>query len=68
MHVQVTEMWVTSSTLVLKVEVWGSSGEWRQKRYASLDLREVPEEVLVSLTQWHMDQAPEEDHHQTALF
>lgn len=68
MKVQVTEVWVTSSTLVMKVEVWGSSGEWRQKRYASLPLQDIPEEVLVSLTQWHMDQVPEEDHHQTALF
>lgn len=68
MKVVVQEMWVTSGTLVFKVEVWGSHGEWRQKRYASLPLADVPEEVLTDIIGHYLDAQPEEDHEQSALF
>lgn len=68
MKVNVTEIWVTSGTLVMKVEVWGSHGEWRQKRYASLPLADIPDEVITDLIGYYLDAQPEEDHQQTALF
>jgi len=68
MKVVVTEVWVTSGSLVMKCEVWGSQGEWRQKRYASLPLADIPEEVITDLVGHYLDAQPEEDHAQSALF
>ena len=68
MKTEFLEMWVTSQTLMIKVQIWGSDGAWRVKRYLSVPIADIPEEVLVSLTDWLIDQVPEEDHHQTALF
>lgn len=68
MHVQATEVWVSAGNLVMKVEVWGSHGEWRVKRYCHLALSEIPDEVLDELQGHRDDMVPEEDHHQTALF
>lgn len=66
--VNLLECWVTSGTLVFKVEVWGSDGSWRKKRYASMLLSDIPEEVLTDIIGAYLDAQPEEDHHQTALF
>lgn len=68
MKVVLRELWVTPGSLVAKVEVWAADGSWRQKRYASMPLDEIPEEVITSLVEFMMDAQPEEDHQQTALF
>jgi hypothetical protein len=68
MKVTVTEVWVTSGSLVMKCEVWGSDGSWRQKRYASVALESIPEEVITDIIGHYLDAQPEEDHAQTALF
>lgn len=68
MKVVITEVWVTSGSLVAKCEVWGADGSWRQKRYASIPLETIPEEVLTDIIGHYLDAQPEEDHHQTALF
>jgi len=68
MKVVVSEVWCTGGHLVMKCEVWGSKGEWRQKRYASIPLDQIPEEVITDLVGHYLDAQPEEDHAQTALF
>ena len=62
------EMWVTPQTLVIKIQIWGENNAWRQKRYVSTPLADIPEEVLLDLYQWYLDAQPEEDPRQTALF
>ena len=68
MKVEFVEAWVTSQTLVFKLNLWGENNAWRQKRYVSVPLEDIPEEVLVDIWQWYLDAQPEEDHYQTALF
>jgi hypothetical protein len=65
---QLIELWVTPSALVAKIEAWGEEGQWRQKRYVSMLLKDIPEEVLTDLIGYYMDSQPEEDHQQTSLF
>ena len=68
MRVRLIEIWVTQGTLVAKVEVWGEHASWRQKRYASMPLNDIPEEVITDLVGHYLDAQPEEDHNQNALF
>lgn len=68
MRVEVDQVWATPSTLHLRVIVHDDNGRWRHKYYTSVPLEEIPEEALVMVIQRFMDQVPEEDHHQTALF
>lgn len=65
---QLVEIWVTSGSLVAKVEAWGEDGRWRQKRYVSMRLEDIPEEVITDIVGHYLDAQPEEDHQQTALF
>lgn len=66
--VDVDEVWATPSTLHVRVHVRADDGTWRHKYYCSVPLSEVPEEALVMMIQRYMDEVPEEDHQQTALF
>lgn len=61
MKVVVDEMWVTPGSLVFRVVIWASDGAWRQKRYASLPLAEVPEEVVLALSAHYLDDGADED-------
>lgn len=66
--IEVAELWVTSQTLVIKLLIWGEGNSWRQKRYVSVPLEDIPEEVITDLIGTYLDAKPEEDHQQTALF
>lgn len=68
MKVSIDQIWVTSQTLVCRVVIWGQNDEWRQKRYCSVPLADIPEEEVLRLYGWYLDTQPEEDPHQTALF
>lgn len=68
MLVTVDQVWATPSTLHLRVIVHADDGRWRHKYYPSIALEEIPEEALVMIIQRYMDEIPEEDHQQTALF
>lgn len=68
MKCEIDELWVGSEMLTVRILIWGEDGSWRQKRWASIGLADIPEEVLADLRGWCDDQVPEEDHHQTALF
>lgn len=68
MQVVVDQVWASPSTLHLRVVVFGPDRAWRHKYYPSIALAEIPEEALTMLIQHYLDQVPEEDHHQTALF
>jgi hypothetical protein len=68
MQVQIDEVWATPSTLHVKVTVSADDYRWRYRAYPSIPLKEVPTEALTMLLAFVMDEVPEEDHHQTALF
>jgi len=68
MRVAIDEVWATPSTLHMRVLVWGPDNAWRHKYWCAVPLEDIDENSLVMITQWAMDQVPEEDHHQTALF
>lgn len=68
MKVVLQECWVSSGALVFKAEVWATDASWRQKRYASIRIEDIPEEVITEIIGHYLDAQPEEDHHQTALF
>ena len=68
MQVQVDEVWCTPTRLHVKVTVSADDYRWRQRAYPSIALAEIPEEALTMLLAYVMDETPEEDHHQTALF
>jgi len=56
LKVQLEELWVTPGSLIIKVSVWAADASWRQKRYASMALADIPEEVLAELTAYLIDQ------------
>lgn len=68
MRVEIDQVWATPSTLHVRAIVHDDNGRWRHKYYPSIALSEIPEEALGMLVAHTMDTAPEEDHHQTALF
>lgn len=68
MMVTVDQVWATPSTLHLRVIVHDDQHRWRHKYYPSIALEDIPEEALVMIIQRYMDEVPEEDHNQTALF
>jgi len=68
MQVTVDQVWATPSTLHMRVVVWADDKRWRHKYYCAVPFDDVDEHVLTMMAGWHMDQVPEEDHHQTALF
>lgn len=68
MRVECDQVWATPSTLHLRVIVHDDNGRWRHKYYPSVPLRDIPEEALVMIIQRYLDETPEEDHQQTALF
>lgn len=68
MRVEIDQVWATPSTLHVRCIVHDDNGKWRHKYYPSIPLAEIPEEALVMVIQRYMDETPEEDHHQTALF
>lgn len=68
MQVVVDQVWATPSTLHLRVIVMDDQQRWRHKYYPSVLLEDIPEEALVMIMQRYLDQVPEEDHQQTALF
>ena len=68
MRVEVDQVWATPSTLHMRVIVYGPENRWRHKYTCAVPLADIPEEAIVTMLQHFMDQVPEEDHHQTALF
>ena len=59
MNVYADQLWVTSSTLVVRVHVVGDDGTWRLKRYCSIDLDDVPEEAVASLIAYYQPSVPD---------
>jgi hypothetical protein len=68
MRVEIDQVWATPSTLHVRVIVHADDNRWRHKYYPSIPVAEIPEEALYMLVGKHLDDKPEEDHHQTALF
>lgn len=68
MRVAVDEIWSTPSTVHIRVLVWGPDNAWRHKYWCAVPIGDIPEEVLVSMSQHLLDVGAEEDHAQTALF
>lgn len=61
MKVIVDEMWTTPKSVVFRVIIWASDGAWRQKRYATLAMDDIPEEVVLALSAHYLDAQPDED-------
>lgn len=68
MQIQIDEVWCTPSTLHVKVTVSADDYRWRWRGYPTVPLADIPTEALTMLLAHVMDETPEEDHHQTALF
>jgi hypothetical protein len=68
MQADVDQIWCTPSGIGMRIAVWGDQNQWRQKRYTVVKWEDIPSEVITDIIGTYLDQEPEEDYHQTALF